>query len=120
MIKIEPLICEQCGGAIDRRTMKCLFCDTQYERKNNGVTLNYVVEQPGTHRIRAQVRIDKRMMADNPERATAYTLDKMRQEIADGLLGYMKITTAEDFEFGRECQIIRGEVRVIDPEFRMN
>ena len=53
LIEVKPLTCERCGGAIDRKTMRCPYCDTQYERKNNGVTVNYVVEQPGTHRLRA-------------------------------------------------------------------
>ena len=116
-IEVKPLICEQCGGAIDRKTMRCPYCDTQYERKNNGVTINYVVEQPGTHRLRAEIRVDKGMMAHAPERATEYVLDRLRHEIADGLMAYMKIYTAEDYGFDHRCQIIRGEVRVIDPTF---
>lgn len=26
----EPLICKFCGGQIDRKTMKCIYCDTEY------------------------------------------------------------------------------------------
>ena len=26
----EPLICKYCGGKIDRKTMKCIYCDTEY------------------------------------------------------------------------------------------
>ena len=26
----EPLICKYCGGKIDRITMKCIYCDTEY------------------------------------------------------------------------------------------
>lgn len=26
----EPLICSRCGGQIDRETMKCLYCLTEY------------------------------------------------------------------------------------------
>ena len=115
MIDIKPLICEQCGGAIDRKTMQCPYCGTQYERKNNGVTVNYVVEQPGVHRLRADIRIDEAMIAHDPERATGYALDKLRHEIADGLMAYMKIYTSKDFDPYNRCQIIRGEVRVIDP-----
>lgn len=116
-VEIKPLICEQCGGTIDRKTMQCPYCNTQYERKNNGVTINYVVDRPGVHTLRAEVRVDDRMMRHNPEGATHYALDRLRQEIADGLLAYMKISTSKDFSFYNECEIIRGEVRVIDPAF---
>ena len=116
-VEIKPLICEQCGGTIDRKTMQCPYCGTQYERKNNGVTINYVVDRPGVHTLRAYIRVDKRMMLHDPERASEYALDRLRHEIADGLLAYMKISTAKDFSFYNECEIIRGEVRVIDPAF---
>ena len=117
LIEIKPLICERCGGQIDRSTMKCPYCDTQYERKNNGVTVNYVVDRPGVHRLCAQVRIDDEMTCRDPEGATRYTLDRLRNEIADGLLAYMKISTSKDYDPLSRCQIIRGEVRVIDPRF---
>ena len=97
--------------------MRCPYCDTQYERKNNGVTVNYVVNQAGVHTLRADVRVDELMLLRNPESATAYALDILRQEIADGLLAYMKISTAKDFSAFNNCEIIRGEVRVVDPYF---
>lgn len=116
-IEIKPLVCERCGGAIDRRTMKCPYCETQYERKNNGVTVNFSVDRPGVHVLRAEARIDNRRMLCDPEGASQYALDRMRHEIADGLLAYMKISTSKDLSFFNECEIIRGEVRVIDPAF---
>ena len=115
--EIKPLVCENCGGHIDRATMKCPYCDTQYARENNGVTVNYVVSRPGVHTLRADIRVDQYMMLHNPEGATEYALDRLRTEIADGLLAYMKITTSKDYSFNDRCEIIRGEVRVIDPAF---
>lgn len=29
--KLVPLICERCGGTIDKETYKCEHCGTQYE-----------------------------------------------------------------------------------------
>lgn len=29
-VDVQPLICERCGGQIDRHTMVCPYCDTQY------------------------------------------------------------------------------------------
>lgn len=115
--ELKPLVCERCGGSIDRRTMKCPYCDTQYERRNDGVTVNYVVEPPGTHKIQASVRADKYLMARDPAGYSEHVLKMLRNELAEGLLAYMKITTSEDLSFYGDCQIIRGEVRVVDPAF---
>lgn len=113
--EIKKLTCENCGGAIDRKTMMCPYCGTQYERKHDGITVNYVVDRPGVHTLRAEVRMDYRMVKDDPECATRYALDRLRHEVADGLLAYMKISTSKDF--CEMSEIIRGEVRVIDPTF---
>lgn len=77
MFELKPLVCERCGGHIDRKTMKCPYCDTQYERRNNGVTVNYVVDRPGTHRLSAEIRVDEEMMARDTEGATHYVLDSI-------------------------------------------
>jgi hypothetical protein len=54
-------------------------------------------------------------MVYDPERARDYTLNQLREQIADGLLGFMKITTSHDL--CEQAEIIRGEVRVVDPTF---
>jgi hypothetical protein len=54
-------------------------------------------------------------MQRSPEAASDYALQDMRQQIADGLLAYMRLTTSEDIK--GMCQIVRGEVRVLDPYF---
>lgn len=111
-----PLICERCGGKIDRRTMRCEYCDTEYVHKKDSVTVNYVVERPDVHKLRAEVSIPDEMALCNPEGATEFVLARMREQIADGLLAYMKIQTAENPFMC--CKVIRGEVRVINPTFR--
>lgn len=114
-MELKPLVCQQCGGTIDRKTMKCPYCDTQYEQKNDGISMRYVVETPGIHTIRAMVAVDDRMAIQSPQAATKFTMDKMRDKIAEGLLDYLKITTERDPL--HMCQIIRGEIRVVDPTF---
>lgn len=115
MIELKPLTCQNCGAQIDRRTMKCPYCDTQYERKHDGGIVQFVVERPGVHRIRAEVRIADEVTHHYPEQATKMAMDKMRHQIADGLLDYLTICT-EHNPMGM-YQIIRGEVRVVDPTF---
>lgn len=115
---LRPYICKQCGGQIDPATMRCRHCDTEYYDPHlRRVTISAV--QPGEARLRAEVRIDYENMMRYPESARDYALRELRNQIADGLLAYMKITTCEDFgiDFNSRKEIIRGEVRVIDPMF---
>jgi hypothetical protein len=96
--------------------MRCEYCDTEYEDQSlKRITIRTV--RPGESVIRAEVALDKWGIAHNPEGARDYALRELRTQIADGLLGYMKLTTAENHSFMGETEIIRGEVRVIDPMF---
>ena len=117
MTDMKPLVCANCGGQIDRSTMKCPFCDTQYHRQRDNAVIHYIVDRPGVHRLRATIRVDDQMARHDPGAASEYVLNRLRHEIADGLLAYMKIETAKDFDPLSRCQIIRGEVRVLDPYF---
>lgn len=115
MFELKPLVCKNCGGQIERSTMKCPYCGTQYESPNG--MLKIVVDRPGFHTIRCETRVDMENMRHNPEAAKEYVLRDMREQIADGLLAYMKFMTSESYDFMHRCQIIRGEVRVVDPTF---
>ena len=107
--------CHNCGANVNRRTLRCDYCGTEYESPNDRIKI--VVDRPGVHKIRCETRVDMTQMRYSPERAKEYVLSDMRQQIADGLLAYMKMTTSESHDPLNYCQIIRGEVRVLDPSF---
>lgn len=117
MVELKQLSCQNCGGQVDRATMKYPYCDTQYERTYNDVPVRFVVQRPGVHVIRAQVKIADEMALRSPEEAQEYAMNKLRRGIADGLMEYMKLLTTREFDPMNMCQIIRGEVRVVDPIF---
>ena len=98
--------------------MKCEYCDTSYEDASLR-RIKVETVRPGQHTIRAEVALDKYGIQQNPEGARDYALRTRRDQIADGLLGFMKIQTYEDFSpmYCNRTEIIRGEVRVIDPAF---
>ena len=115
MFEAKPMKCQNCGANINRITMRCDYCGTEYESPNERIRI--VVDRPGVHTIRCETRVDMDHMRDCPEGAREYVLQDMRQQIADGLLAYMKFATSESYEPLHCCQIIRGEVRVLDPSF---
>lgn len=112
-MNLTPYICTQCGGKIDVSRMQCEYCGTQY--KNDDLRkVKFEVVRPGVNRIVAQVSVPHEVLRD-PEMARDYTLTELRNQLADGILAYMKIDARND-----PCtlsQIIRGEVRVVDPGF---
>lgn len=117
-MKLTPYICPQCNGRINLSKMQCEYCGTPFKDDSlKRITIAQV--RPGEHAIRTEVALEIDHMAYNPEGARDYALQELRKQLADGLLGYMKLTTCETFDpkyFGR-TEIIRGEVRVIDPIF---
>ena len=50
------------------------------------------------------------------EDLSKYTVQELSAKLAEGLAGYMKVTVNED-PF-RMVTIVRGEVRVVPPDFR--
>ena len=117
-MELNPYICKCCGGRINIAKMRCEYCDTSYEDTSlKRIKIESV--RPGQHTIRAEVIITHDHMLDNPEGARDYALRELRNQLADGLLGFMKIRTAESFspKYFERTEVIRGEVRVIDPMF---
>lgn len=115
---LRPYICKQCGGTINPATLKCEYCGTPYHDESlRRITISQVA--PGEAKLRAEVRINRYSMTQDPERVRDYALKELRNQLADGLLAYMKITTTTDFsaKYFEQTEIIRGEVRVVDPMF---
>ena len=117
-MKLEPYICKQCGGRINVSKMVCEYCGTAYHDESLK-RIKVIQVRPGEHLISAQVAVDVEHMARYPEGARDYALRELRNQIADGLLGYMKISTSGSFDprYSGRTEIIHGEVRVIDPVF---
>ena len=112
---LKPYICERCGGPINVSKMKCEYCGTSYHNEVlKAIEIRTV--RPGVHRITSEVRIPREVMRrEDLEDIRTYALGKLRNQIADGLLGFLEIATCRDYM--ENCEIIRGEVRVIDPMF---
>lgn len=113
MGELNALTCQNCGATINRATMKCEYCDTQYERTYEGTQVKFIADRPGVHTLRAMVMLDEEMVASNPERAKEFAERKLRQSLADGLMEYMR--TEEEIDHRRFARIIRAEVKVVAP-----
>lgn len=115
MNDLKPFVCQQCGAPINRQTMTCEYCGTQYRRERDEVMVHYTVQRPGVHVLKVQTAVPDDLAAHNPEAATEYAMRKLRDHLAESLLAYMKLDVEKDTF--RYAQIIRGEIRVVDPMF---
>ena len=115
MFELKPLTCGQCGGAIDRRTMRCPYCGTDYQKEYKETVIRFEPVQACVHKIYAAAEIPDELTLHSPEAAQRFAMDKLRQGIAKGLLDYLKLET--QYDPLRRCQIIRGQVKVVDPTF---
>lgn len=116
MGKHNPFECQNCGGQIERKTMRCPYCDTQYERTIDGITEKYIAERPGEHRIQAMVRVSDISIKNDPERIERFVKERMSNRLAKALCEYMTITEEKDWR--SFDTIFCGEVRVLIPDRR--
>ena len=114
----ELYSCPNCGAPIDG-SGKCSYCGTVYRKEAN---VYIEVEHPKVKVIAADVSLDRSLMeafveSGNEEAFSKMTLDRLANELAKGLAGYMKLETRYP-DFVHDCQIIRGSIRVVPPDFR--
>lgn len=121
MIDIQQLKCENCGAPL-KEDLTCPYCGARYERKGAGINTCYVQMIPAkVHPLRAQVMIpDEQIMCLGEEETAEYAINTLVSALSKEIGRHMKVTTG--YAPGRSpfeaCQIIRGEVRIVDPDFR--
>lgn len=119
MFEVKALECKNCGGSIDRRTMKCPYCDTQYERDGNGglveshIPILQIPSNVQTFHVAAKVRLE---MLRDPEMAQKYVKDRMAKELAKVVADNMEIVEERShYDFSN---IYKGVIRIVAPERR--
>ena len=113
LVEKKPLICKKCGGVIDRFTMKCPFCDTQYERLRGEEPSYYpVVERRGVERLCVSIAIDECLLARDTDPRDHITRNVL-VSLARRLLDYATITVMDDHRSFRK--IINAMIEVVPP-----
>lgn len=115
---MEKLTCKNCGAPLDKNG-KCSYCGTIYKIEYDPVLPARIIElhSAPVKTLACQATIP-RFIVDkmDPEAARDYTLEELRNKMADGLLGMMEIHS--EVEPYSDVMVVRGYVRVVPPEFR--
>lgn len=117
---IKPLTCTNCAGKINRATMTCEYCGTQFESLNANNEVVMVVEHQSSpvRILRAQTTIPIELMRGMSKDfyVADMAMDDIRKQLAKALEDCMTIEMTYDIKTMK--QIITAKVRVLEPDFR--
>ena len=117
---MKALVCENCGGKINPNTLQCEYCGTQYKEEFKDGAIQHIVVQscPAEIKVLAtRVSVSEEMMYRMPpERIAEFTMKDITRSLAEALAPFVKLETERD-PMAR-TQVIRGTVRVVEPDFR--
>ena len=114
---LQELKCQNCGGALEEDG-HCPYCGSRYKvERVLDYGIRYVpVYQTGVKKLGMVVQIPRYMNDLSEEAQGRYVAERMRAGLADALTDFLKIT--KDYDPVCGCEMIRGEIRVVPPDFR--
>jgi hypothetical protein len=93
----KAYICQCCGGTINRDTMKCEYCGTEYEKNDDQVRLRIETFQNPVETLACQVGItDEDMIALGPEEASKLAMQKMCRQLSECLAPFINMRVEHD------------------------
>ena len=111
---LKPYICTQCGGRVNRATMTCEMCGTQFKEQDN--ILRIVAERPGVHTLGQAIAIDNEMAWRRPQEVSDFVMKQMTRELAECIAPFIEMKIEDDQIHSQK--IVRGRIRVLDSAFR--
>ena len=115
MSDLTALICDCCGGQIDRTTLTCRSYGTQYRQKSNGL-LEIIQSDRPIRFINEAVIIPRFMVETDPDKAMEYSLHELAVKLAERILPLAEWVQEYDV---RDCSYcINMRIGVAEPKQR--
>ena len=86
MSTLKPMICECCGGHIDRASLVCKMCGTPYRLDEDMKPIRITEYRGRLVTISGEAHIPSYILAENPEYVSRHTLQEMAISMAEKLL----------------------------------
>lgn len=93
MSKLHALICTGCGGQIDRDTLTCKSCGTQYKYDQDGKLITVEQFDRKFVYINGSIAVPAFVVNKDPELAMEMTLNQIAQELTKKILPLIEYTT---------------------------
>ena len=116
LVELKEYVCVNCGGKIDRNTLRCLYCDTQYERRHEEkqpAIKPFVGEYDGrgVQRLCASVKMDNFVFTSG-EMTEDRIKDMLCKSLARAIRDYIKISIMDDDR--SFSKVANGMIMVVD------
>ena len=116
---LKPYICPQCGGKVNRASLVCEMCGTQFkEDRSKDMVTRLVVTRPGVATLGQALRVDKHYLTHDPKEFSEYAIKMLAREFTECIAPYLDIQVEDDPR--DSSYIMRARLRVVEPEYRFN
>ena len=112
MIK-DKYICECCGGRINRLTMTCEYCGTQYKEEFNNVIRLETYQNP-IREFKALFRVTDEMIHSlSPKEISELAIRNMSNELAKSIAPFCEYKQEHDFI--QKGYKITSRIKIVQP-----
>lgn len=111
---LKNLTCTCCGGTIDRRTMKCSYCGTEYAIENDYPVIRVERFTNPVKTYRASLLVNREGVERLGADYMRYCLDRLAHEMLPALMDGMLIRSEFEPEYNQFR--IDGTLRYVVPE----
>lgn len=117
MSELKPMICECCGGHIDRTTLVCKMCGTAYRFDDDFKPVRIEVRKCDIKVVQGCVQLPREFVLDtDATEMSKLTLTKMAHNMAEHILPLIEYQT--EFDIEHNMYVTYGRLRVVDPHWR--
>ncbi len=111
---MKALICECCGGRIDRHTMTCPMCGTQYKLDEYEHPIRVIEYSQRVETLTSRIAIPRYVVEHmETEDVMEMTLRQMAQQMAEKIMPLIEFT--HEYDPVHQDHITYGVLRVANP-----
>lgn len=116
-MELKPLTCDKCGGQIDRVTLTCKMCGTQYVLDENMRPVRLEVSECRLVTIGSSIAVPSYSLSAHPEECSELVLKELASKMAEKLLPLMEFQSTYDMQYNQYVTYAR--LRVAEPKVRI-
>lgn len=113
-MKLQPMVCPNCGGSIDRGRLICEYCGTKFDDGMRPIKIE-TYQHPVRH-FQTQTYLPREFMVDNPDECAEYAIRDITKNLASHLKDMLELRT--DFDPMCNQVVITARLRVLDPNYK--
>lgn len=115
-MNIKALKCSCCGGNIDRRTLRCDFCGTEYVIENDVPTIKFETFRNPTKLIRAVTNVPRDLAVHQGDDFREHVIRQLARQLSEEMYDCMRLGC--DFDPLSMSYRVCAEARVVVPKER--